>query len=84
LAYGTEAIIPIDISMLTFWVEGVAPDQNDTLLLLMLDHSEEKRQQVQIHIAAYQQQMQMAYHKKVKPKKFLVGDLVLRRMIQST
>ena len=41
LAYGTEAIIPVDISMPTFRVEGVVSDHNDTLLRLMLAHSEE-------------------------------------------
>ena len=41
-AYGTEAIIPVDISMPTFRIEGVVLDHNDTLLRLMLAHSEEK------------------------------------------
>jgi len=35
-------------------VEGVVLDQNDDLLHLILDHSEERRQQTQIHIASYQ------------------------------
>jgi len=43
LAYGTEAIIPIDVSMLTLRVEGVLQDQNDNLLHLMMDHLEERR-----------------------------------------
>jgi len=55
LAYGTKTIILVDISMPTLWVEGVVLDQNDTLLCLMLDHSEERRQQAQIHITAYPQ-----------------------------
>ena len=83
LAYGTEAIIPVDISMSTLRVERVVLDQNDTQLHQMLDHSEERRQQTQIRIAAYQQQIQAAHHK-VKPRKFQVGDLVLKRVIQST
>jgi len=55
LAYGTEVIIPVDISMPTLWVKGVVPDYDDALLRLMLDHSEERLQQAQIHIMAYQQ-----------------------------
>jgi len=54
LAYGTEAIIPVDINRPTLRVEGVVPNQDDTLLRLMLDHSEERRQHTQIRIAAYQ------------------------------
>jgi len=37
LAYGIEAIILVDISMLTLKVEGMIHDQNDALLCLMLD-----------------------------------------------
>jgi len=43
LAYRTEAIILVDICMPTLYVEGVVSDQNNTLLHLMLDHSEERR-----------------------------------------
>jgi len=64
VAYGTEAIIPVNISMPTLWVEGVVPGQNDAMLHLMLDHSEERRQQAQICIAKYQQQIRAAHHKK--------------------
>ena len=64
LAYETEVIILVDISMSTLRI-GVVPDQNDALLRLMLDHSEEMRQQAQVYIAAYQQQIRSAQHKKV-------------------
>jgi len=43
-----EAIFSIDINMMTLRVEGVVPNQNDTLLHLMFDHLEERRQQAQI------------------------------------
>ena len=59
---------------------GVVRAQNDTLLCLMLDHSEERCQQAQIRVAAYQQQIRVAHH----TKEFHVGDLVLKCMIQST
>jgi len=38
------AIISVDISMPTLRVEEVVQDQNNFLLYLMLDHSEERRQ----------------------------------------
>jgi len=84
LAYGTETIIPVDISMPTFQVEGVDQDQNNAQLLLVLDRSEEKRQQAHIRITAYQRQIWAVYHKKVKVRKFQVRDLVLKRVIQTT
>jgi len=53
LAYRIESIISVDISMSTLRVERVAQDKNDAILRLMLDHSEERRQQAQICITAY-------------------------------
>ena len=50
----------------------------------MLDHLEERRQQAQIRIATYQQQIRAAHFKKVKVREFQVGDLVLKRGIQTT
>ena len=55
LAYKKKITIPINISMPTFQVEGVDRDQNDAQLCLILDQSEEKRQQAQIRIIIYQQ-----------------------------
>jgi len=37
-----------------------------------------------IRIAAYQKQIKTAHHKKVKPRKFQIGDLVLKHVIRST
>ena len=37
-----------------------------------------------IRLAAYQQQIKAAHHKKVKAREFQVDDLVLKRVIQST
>ena len=70
--------------MPTLRVEGVVLDQNNTLLHLMLDHSEERHQHAQIRITTYQQQIRAAHPKKVRSREFLVGDLVLTCVIQST
>jgi len=81
LAYRTETIIPVDISVLTLHVEGVDRDQNVAQLFLILDQSEEK--QAQICITTNQQQMRAARHKKVKIREFQTGGLVLKRVIQT-
>jgi len=80
LAYVMK-VIPLDISMSTLQVEGVVQDKN-ALLNLTLNHSEKRRQQAQICIEAYQQQIRST-HYKVKSRKFQVGDLVLKRMIRA-
>jgi len=79
LAYGTEAIIHVDISIPTLCVERVDQDQNGVQLCLILDQSEEKRQ-AQICIAAYQQQIRIAHHK-VKVCEFQVRVLVWFRLL---
>jgi len=59
-------------------------DQNSTLLLLVQDQSKERRRQGTVRIAAYQQQIKAAHHKKVKAREFLIGDLVLKHVIRGT
>ena len=49
----------------------------------LLKYPTPQRQQAQIHIAAYQQQIRTAHHK-VKVQKSQVGDSVLKHMIQTT
>jgi len=65
-------------------VEGVDPEQNDAQLHLMLDQPKEKRQHAQICITASQQHIRAAHHKNVKVQKFQVGDLILKRVTQTT
>lgn len=40
---------------------------------------EEKKERTTIQLGAYQQQLARAYNKKVNPREFKVGDLVLRK-----
>jgi len=53
LAFRTEAIIPIDICMLTLRTKEIDWDQN-VVLTLAEDQSEERRRQASIQIVAYQ------------------------------
>ena len=70
LAYEIEVFVLVSISMPTLRVERVDSDQNNAQLCLTLDQSEEKRQQMQICIAAYQQQIWAVHYKKVKIREF--------------
>jgi len=56
---------------------------NATQLCLKLDQLEQQRREAQIRIISYQQQIKASY-RKVKPRKFQVGDLSLKWVIQST
>jgi len=75
----TETIIPVDLSMLSFRVEEVDQDQNNARWI-----SQKKSDSRRNRTTPYQRQTQTAHHKKVKVREFYVGDLVLKRVIQTT
>ncbi|KAL5571186.1 hypothetical protein UlMin_020783 [Ulmus minor] len=54
LAYGVEAVIPIEISLPTFRVDNFDEQSNDVLLALATDLLEEKREISQVRAAALQ------------------------------
>ena len=55
LAYGVEAVIPVEISLPTFRVENFDEENNNVLLALATDLLEEKREISQVQAAALQQ-----------------------------
>ena len=49
-----------------------------------LDLVNERREQAQLRVAAYQQKVALYFNSKVRQRKFDVGDLVLRRIFLNT
>ncbi|KAL5566044.1 hypothetical protein UlMin_029208 [Ulmus minor] len=84
LAYGVEAVIPIEISLPTFRVDSFDEENNDVLLALATDLLEEKRETSQVRAAALQQTITRYYNSKVKLRRFVKGDLVLRKVFLNT
>lgn len=84
LAYGTEAVIPLEIGLPTIRTTLVESGGNDRALAEQLDLAEEKRERALITLAAYQEQLRRSYNKKVQPREFKVGDLVLRKVLANT
>ena len=83
LIYGAEVVIPMDIKFdsprVTMYTEADAKEaQEDGVDLL-----EEGRLLALSWSAIYQQSLRRYYNRKVKPRSFLEGDLVLR-LIQRT
>ncbi|XP_070011271.1 uncharacterized protein [Nicotiana sylvestris] len=84
LVYGTEAIIPAEIEIPS--VRIVAEAEIDDVewvktRLEQLSLIDEKRLEAVCHGQLYQQRMERAYNKKVRPQKFEVDQLVLRRIL---
>ncbi|GJT33293.1 reverse transcriptase domain-containing protein [Tanacetum coccineum] len=78
LTYGTEAVIPAEISMPTLRIAEVDLVQNNEALEINLDLLEERREQAIIREAKRKARMEKYYNSKVKNTSFKPGDLVYR------
>ena len=80
LVYGMEAMLPIEIEMRS---SRVALEQQISEVELTQSHYDqlslldERRLRAADHVQAYQRKMTRAFRKRVKPRKFQKGDLVL-------
>ena len=81
MAYGTEAVIPLEVGILGIRTQGVENGTNDIFIARDLDLLEERRGKAAIQLGAYQQQLAGAYNKKVNPREFQINDLVLRKVV---
>ena len=81
MVYGTKAVIPLEVGIPGIRTQWVENGTNDVLLARDLDLLEERREKAAIQLAAYQQQLAKAYNKKVNPREFQIGDLLLRKVV---
>ena len=81
LAYGMEAVILLEVGLLTLRSELSDQGQNVVNLARELDLADERRDAVAIRLAAYQQQLARGYNQKVKERKFSVKELVLKKTL---
>ncbi|XP_071729264.1 uncharacterized protein [Rutidosis leptorrhynchoides] len=76
LAYGTEAVLPAEIQVLT---ERTGNNKNnEENLRVNLDLLEERREAAVIREASYKRAIEGYYNKRVKPSTFKVEEYVLR------
>ncbi|KAL0303460.1 UNVERIFIED_CONTAM: hypothetical protein Sradi_6214100 [Sesamum radiatum] len=89
LVYGVEAVLPLESQIPSLRIaiqEGLTAEDNARLRLEELEALDEKRLEAQQQLQCYQARMTRAFNKKVRPRSFQVGDLVLavRRPITLT
>ena len=84
MAYGFEAVLPVEVSIPTDRVTRYEEDRNAELMNLELNLLEERRTDAQLRLTAYQARAARYYNKRVRPKRFRVGDLVLRVVTPNT
>ena len=84
MAYGTEAMIPTEVKVLSFRYDNFDEAANNSLLAAERDTIEERREVARIRMEAQKRRMARYYDSKVKERKFKVGDTVLRQVFQNT
>ena len=78
-----EAVIPTEISLPT--IRTATPDPaNEESMIRELDTSDELREAAAIRVASNQRRLANSYNKRVKPRMFQPGDLVLRKVFENT
>ena len=81
LAFGTEAVAPIEVGLKSPRIEFASAEHNEEVLCLNLDLLEEKREQVLKRIEDYHKKTARYYDQRVKPRSYKPGDLVLKKLL---
>ena len=81
MTYGVKAVIPLKIGFLTLRTSFFTSDSNDNLLERNLDLVEERRENVMVQLAYYQQKLKQGYDSSVRLRPLAPGDLVLRKVV---
>ena len=80
LVYGVEAVLPLEQQIPSLRIaiqEGLTNEENVHLRLQELEALDEKRLEAQQRLECYQARLSRAFNKKVRPRSFQIGDLVL-------
>ena len=83
LAFGTEAVAPVEIGLKSPRIELATVEHNEEALRLNLDLLDEKREQVLKRTEDYQRKTVRYYDRKVKPRSYKLGDLVLKKLMSA-
>ena len=84
LAYGSKAVIPAEVHMASHRVKEYQAEENEVQLCLNLDLIDEVRMDAEQKTARYKNLMARQYDAMVKPRRFNIGDLVLKRVTLAT
>ena len=84
LAYGSESVISAEVHMASHRVKEYQAKENEIQFRLNLDLIDEVRMDVEQRTARYKNLMARQYDTMVKPRRFNIGDLVLKRVTLAT
>ena len=84
LAYGSEAVIPAEVHMANHRLMMYQDKDNEEQLRLNLNLIDEVRIDVEHKTTKYKNLMARQYDAMVKPRRFNIGDLVLKKVPLAT
>ena len=84
LAYRCKAVIPAEVHMANHRVITYQDKDNEEQLYLNLDLIDEVRTDAEHRTASYKNLMARQYDAMVKPRRFNIGDLVLKKVSLAT
>ena len=79
LAYGSKAVIPVEVHMANHRIMKYQDEDNEEQLYLNLDLIYEVRMDAEQRTARYKNLMTRQYDAMLKPRRFNIGDLVLKK-----
>ena len=84
LAYGSEAVIPAEVHMANHRVTIYQDKDNEEQLRLNLDLIDEVRTDAEERTAMYKNLIARQHDAMVKPRRFNIGDLILKKVSLAT
>ena len=80
LAYESKAVIPVEVHMANHRVMKYKDEENEEQLRLNLDLIDEVRMDAKQRTTRYKNLMARQYDAMVKPRRFNIGNLILKRV----
>ncbi|XP_004301611.1 PREDICTED: uncharacterized protein LOC101300632 [Fragaria vesca subsp. vesca] len=84
MAFGTEAVLPIETLISSGRVENFDATTNKEGLQLNIDLIEERRERADLHNQVYKQQVARHYNNKVRARMLGLGDWVMKKIMTKT
>ena len=81
MAFGTEVVAPVEVRLKSLRIELTNTEHNEEVLRQNLDLLEENQEQVLKRIEDYHIKTVRYYDRRVKPKNYKPGDLVLKKLL---
>ena len=81
LMFGIEAFIPVEVGHMNIQIKAYEEQRNHQELNNNLDLIDEVRDETMKRMEKYKGAMARYYNKKVKVRRFIIGDLILRKVL---